>query len=467
MHSALTRYTVQQLRQAGVSQEVVRRQTGVSIRAIRRIQAEEPIEDPSDALLRQTRKLGRPSTTARFRLFVENEIARQADVLTLELLRRARHEGYEGGKSAFYDMVRDIREPVCDFTSRFEGLAGEFSQHDFGTVEVTFVDGSTRRVKFFASRLKWSRFACVTLVEDETAETLVRTLLDHFVQLGGIPTLAVFDRPKTVALKWEKDGKITEWNHTFAQAAMDIGFAAHVCWPYSPNQKGSIERIVGWVKSSFFKQRRFHDMEDLETQLTEWLQQANHERPSRATGILPEERRLEELPRLRAPRVTPNELAIRKPLSIGPTAYVTFEAHEYAVDPDLAGKDGTLFVHRDRLRIVAGGREYTYPRKPAEQVRSTHPAQREAQLRALSSCGRQYTRRQHLLDLGGGVEAFLTELCHRDPNWDEAVAALHALLQQHGPDAMRHAFRAAADVRCYDAAYVAGLFGAPEGVAAK
>ncbi|MCB9676023.1 MAG: hypothetical protein H6737_12950 [Alphaproteobacteria bacterium] len=54
------------------------------------------------------------------------------------------------------------------------------------------------------------------------------------------------------------------------------------------------------MKSSFFKQRRFHDMEDLETQLTEWLQQANHERLSRATGILPEERRLEELPRLRA-----------------------------------------------------------------------------------------------------------------------------------------------------------------------
>jgi hypothetical protein len=29
---------------------------------------------------------------------------------------------------------------------RFEGLPGEFSQHDFGQIEVEFVDGSSRRI---------------------------------------------------------------------------------------------------------------------------------------------------------------------------------------------------------------------------------------------------------------------------------------------------------------------------------
>lgn len=467
MHSALTRYTVQQLRLAGVAQEIVREQTGVSVRSVRRIQDELPIDDPSDVALRDSRNLGRPSKTAPFRMFVQNELTRQADVFTLELMRRARLEGYDGGKSAFYDMVRDIRKPACDFTSRFEGLAGEFTQHDFGTVVVRFVDGSTNRVKFFASRLKFSRFACVTIVEDETAETLVRTLLEHLEQLGGIPTLAVFDRPKTVAVKWEKDGKITQWNDTFAQAAMDIGFAAHVCWPYSPNQKGSVERIVGWVKSSFFKQRRFHDMEDLEAQLVEWLRQANYERPSRATGVIPDLRRQEELPRLRAPRVTPDELAFRRPISIGPTAYVTYEAHEYAVDPILAGRTGTLYIHRDRLRIVVEGREYVYDRKPEDLRRSTHPEQREAQLTALSGLGPQYARRQHLLDLGDGAEAFLTELCHRERDWDDDVRRLHGLLQRFGADPLQRAFRAAADVGRYDVTYITGLFGEPEEVAAK
>jgi hypothetical protein len=38
----------------------------------------------------------------------------------------------------------------------FAYAPGEFSQHDFGHVDVTFVDGRKKRVHFFASRLKYS-----------------------------------------------------------------------------------------------------------------------------------------------------------------------------------------------------------------------------------------------------------------------------------------------------------------------
>ena len=117
---------------------------------------------------------------------------------------------------------------------RFEGLPGEFSQHDFGQIEIRFRDGSTKRIHFFASRLKWSRWIEVTVVPNEAGETLIRTLTDHFVAFGGVPLCAVFDRPKTVALKWKKNGEITEWNPIFAYAALEIGFTAEVCWPYQP-----------------------------------------------------------------------------------------------------------------------------------------------------------------------------------------------------------------------------------------
>ena len=45
------------------------------------------------------------------------------------------------------------------------------------------------------------------------------------------------------------------------------------------------------MKGSFLKQRRFHDREDLQTQLRQWLQEVNHKRPSRATALIPELRR--------------------------------------------------------------------------------------------------------------------------------------------------------------------------------
>ena len=51
---------------------------------------------------------------------------------------------------------------------------------------------------------------------------------------------------------------------------------------------------MGWVKGSFFKQRRFHDYEDLHTQFAKWLDEVNNERPSRATGEIPQQRRQQE-----------------------------------------------------------------------------------------------------------------------------------------------------------------------------
>jgi transposase len=111
----------------------------------------------------------------------------------------------------------------------------------------------------------------VTLVPDERVETLVRTLVEHLAAFGGIPLVTVFDRPKTIALKWGRDGVVTEWNPTVAGVALDFGIGVEVCWPYRPQEKGSVENLVGWVKGSFFKQRRFLDQRDLERQLRDWL----------------------------------------------------------------------------------------------------------------------------------------------------------------------------------------------------
>ena len=204
---------------------------------------------------------------------------------------------------------------------RFEGLAGEFSQHDFGEMRVEFADGRRERVQLFASRLKYSRFACVTPVPNQKTETLVRAAAQHFARFGGVPLLAVFDRPKTVALRSEpRTGKVLKWNPLFAEAMFRLGVGVEVCWPSRANQKGAVENLVGWVKNSFLKVRRFLDRADLPAQLRAWLEETNCRRPSRATGQVPAERLREEAPRLRALRVRPADPDLRFPVHVGPTA---------------------------------------------------------------------------------------------------------------------------------------------------
>jgi hypothetical protein len=58
--------------------------------------------------------------------------------------------------------------------------------------------------------------------------------------------------------------------------------------------KRKLENLVGFVKSSFFKVRRFHDEEDLRQQLQDWHHEVNEQRPCRATRIIPTLRPAEE-----------------------------------------------------------------------------------------------------------------------------------------------------------------------------
>jgi hypothetical protein len=267
---------------------------------------------------------------------------------------------------------------------RFEGLPGEFSQHDFGEVDVRFVGGAQQRVHFFASRLKYSRWSEVTLVLDERVETLVRSMVDHFAAMGGIPLLAVFDRPKTVAIAWRRDGVVTEWNPTFAGVALDLGLGIEVCWPHRPQQKGSVENLVGWVKGSFFTQRRFIDVDDLALQLAEWHREVNCERPSRATGVTPLARIGEERSRLRPLKVAPQELALRVPIIVGPTGMVVHEGRSYSMPPQAIGIAGTLYLYRERVRIVAARFEAVHPRLFAPGAHSNLPEHHAQQVAAVS-----------------------------------------------------------------------------------
>ena len=253
----LKRHEVEILLKAGHSKTEVARLAGVSLCSVKRIAQESPVVHVDDAAERSQRQIGRPSTVANFRKQVVGILQETPDLASLEILRRVREAGYQGGKTAFYALVASLRPKPAKPLVRFEGLPGEFSQHDFGEVEVEFLNGARQRIHFFASRLKYSRFVRISLVKDETVESLVRTLAEHLASWGGRPLLCVFDRPKTIALKWRKNGEVTEWNPVFAYATLEMGVGVELCWPYRAQQKGSVENLVGFVKSSFFKGTAF------------------------------------------------------------------------------------------------------------------------------------------------------------------------------------------------------------------
>jgi transposase len=457
MIGMMQRFEIQVLLRAGFTQAEVARRLGVSERSVRTIAQEAPVEQLDNEGERQRRRIGRPSKTEPFRDAIAAILADEPELLSLEILRRMRGRGYEGKKTALYGLIASLRPEPPQPMVRFEGVPGEFSQHDFGKVEVRFRNSERHRIHFFASRLKYSRHVQVTIVDDQRVESLVRSLVGHFEQWGGVPLLAVFDRPKTVALSWAKDGTVTEWNPTFGAVMLELGVGAEVCWPARGNQKGSVENLVGWVKGSFFKVRRFWDDQDLREQLAAWHVEVNTELPCRATGVPPATRLSEEQGRLRPLKVAPRDLALRIPIHVGPTATVLHDTHVYSMSPEAIGINGTLFLYPDRVRIVAGRHAADHPRlwKPGE--RSILPGHRALMVAAVSGKrAKRYQKRQHLLELGQSALDYITEVVHRRPRaWIGEIDRLHELLQQHGPDALRRGFARALEHRTFGAEYVA------------
>src|SRR6266481_1098055 len=393
MLGMLKRHEIEILLKAGHSKAEAARLAGISLRSVKRIAAEAPVVHVDDAAEREKRRIGRPSIVEDFREPVLKILEEKPDLPSLEILRRVREAGYQGGKTALYALVATVRPKEIKPLIRFEGLPGEFSQHDFGEVDVTFLDGAIHRIHFFASRLKYSRFICVRV---------------------------------------------------------------ELCWPHSPQQKGAVENLVGFVKSSFFKVRRFHDQEDLAQQLIEWHREVNQERACRATGIIPAVRLAEEASRLRSLKVHPKDLALRIPVYVGPTGTVLHDGHPYSMPPEAISMPATLYLYADHVRIVAGRYEVNHPRKFVAHEGSTLAAHRAAMVAAVSGKrGKRYLKRQQLLELGEPAFLYLTEIVHRRPGqWFHDVDRLHDILQNHGAEVLRRAMEQGLQEQVFGATYI-------------
>jgi transposase len=465
----LDRHAVQALLAAGVRPREAARQFGVSRRTIERIAREAAVVSGDDGVARRARQVGRPQVDETVRQRVGAWLTAEPQLPPGELWRRLREEGKPLGLSTVYRVLAGVRATLpADLLVRFEGVAGEFAQFDFGEVSVQLTDATRRVVHFAAYRLKYSRWMHVVLVADERVEALVRSLLASFAASGGVPLRVVFDNPKTVVLRYEEQRPV--WNPTLAPVAIDYGFTIELCTPHQPQQKGAVENLVGFVKRSFFRARRFQDLTtDLPVQLAAWLVEMNTVRPSRATREIPAARLVAEQARMKPLAVAPAAYGLRVPVTVGPTAMVTHQGIRYAMPAAACGLPATLWLYPERVKILTAGsrHEATHPRFPAFGAVSYLPGQRAAQLAAVAGARKRlYFMRERLLELGPVGEGYLTELIHQRPHtWKGDVERLFALLEELGDERCRALLQRALFQRLIGAEYVVRLAAQREEVA--
>jgi hypothetical protein len=224
--------------------------------------------------------------------------------------------------------------------------------------------------------LKFSRHLVVILVADQTAETLVRCVVACCRIWGGSPLAWVFDNPKTVVIS--KRDAVIELNPHLRHLAGELRASVELCSPRSGNQKGSVERGVGWVKNSFLRVRTFVDRADLESQLAAWLTEVNERRPCDATKEIPSVRLRQEADRLATRPVpwTADEYPLRESGTVTPVATVVCRQTPYQVDAKAIGTVATVLVRRQSIEVITvRGTRVTHPRRDGQRNVQRLPGQ--------------------------------------------------------------------------------------------
>lgn len=271
------------------------------------------------------------------------------------VLERLRAMGYGGGVTVVRERLRELRprvqhEPFLTLEHP-PGREVQIDWCDLGYV----LPGIPRRVSGFVAVLPYSRMLYLEFVLSQRFGSFLRCMERALTFFGGTAHADVFDNMKTVVLG--RDGGLPRFHPGFVEYARVRGFAIRVCTPRKPQQKGGVERGVGFVRSRFLPGRRFASLLDLNQQAAAWRDDFANGRVHEITGKVP------------ALVFAHQERATLRPVApvafdtddvdtdtVTPSFRVRFDRNTYSVKPHLLGQHVVVRGNDSEVGVFLGDR---------------------------------------------------------------------------------------------------------------
>lgn len=323
------------------------------------------------------------------------------------ILERLRPLGYTGGISIVRDHLRKTRpRPNREAFLTLDFHPGAAMQVDWGDFGYA-VPGCPRRVSALVMALCYSRYLYIEFTLSQRFGTFVRAMergLDFF---GGTTVVDIFDNMKTVVIT--HNHKTTQFNHKFLAYSRARNFGIRACNPYRGNEKGRVERPIGFVRERFWPGRRFTSLLDLNQQASAWRDDFANNREHAETGKIPALVFKYEEQRLLRPLADNPPFETDDIESAGVTKLyrVRFDRNTYSVPPRLVGQTVLVRANDEAVAIYLGPKQVALHRRCwgiGEDIE--HPSHRSAALETKSHAGAG-SLPSHLVGLGQtGVEYF-------------------------------------------------------------
>lgn len=262
-----------------------------------------------------------------------------------ELIAQA---GYGGGQTILDVYLREVRPlfaPARTF-QRTSYRPGEIGQFDLWEPSrpIPVGHGQERRGWVVVACLGYSRVGAGALVFSKRAEDIEWGIARCLWRLGGLPGTLVWDREGALHAG---AGRPTE---SFAALCGILRVGWRFCAPADPQAKGLVERLQGYIETSFEPGRQFANELDFQHRLDDWFEGRANLRTHRALRCRPIDRLGDDLAAMAPLAAEPPDLDRRIVLRVPADPHVRIDTNDYSLDPRLVGR---------RVEVRVGQREIT------------------------------------------------------------------------------------------------------------
>jgi transposase len=185
------------------------------------------------------------------------------------LYEMVRERGHVGSPDHFRHLVAMHRpRQSAEAFARLSTVAGEQGQVDWGHFGTWQIGRAVRQLLAFVLVLSWSRRIFLRFFLGGVTANFLRGHVAAFESLGGVPRCILYDNLKSAVI--ERVGDAVRLNPQLIDFARHYGYEPRAVAVARGNEKGRVERAIGYIRKSFFLGRNFKDVDDLNAQAEAW-----------------------------------------------------------------------------------------------------------------------------------------------------------------------------------------------------
>lgn len=168
------------------------------------------------------------------------------------ILRELRALGYQGGKTALYSFLDELKADIPDprITERFETPPARQAQFDWSPYTL-MLGGQMVKVIVFCFTLAYSRRKFYWPSLNETQASIFEAIEAALRYFGGSPKELLIDNPKALVTNAHPAKFL--WNTRFLELCGHYSFQPVACHPARPRTKGKVERPFFYLEQHFIK----------------------------------------------------------------------------------------------------------------------------------------------------------------------------------------------------------------------